>query len=99
MNNDRLLKVLLAPHVSEKTTRIAASGRAYVFRVLKTATKKEIFVAVEKIFSVKVDSVRTCNVRKKPARFGQVAGYHKAWKKAYVTLKEGSQIEMAENQA
>lgn len=99
MNDERLLKVLIAPHVSEKTSRIAMGGRSYVFRILKNATKKEVAAAIEKIFSVKVDSVRTCNVRKKQARFGQVAGFHKAWKKAYVTLKAGSQIEIGENQA
>ncbi len=96
MNEERILTILQAPHVSEKSV---AADRQYVFKVLKTANKREIQVAVENLFNVKVDKVRVLNMKGKPTRFGQVAGRHKHWKKAYVKLAEGNEIEMAGSQS
>ncbi len=90
--NERLLKVLLAPHVSEKSVSEAGS---YVFKVLPSATKAEIKKAVEEQFKVTVKSVRTAHVKGKTTRFKQVRGRRKSWKKAFITLAAGSQIDMA----
>jgi len=92
MNEEHLLQVLLAPHVSEKTT--SASGQ-YVFEVCQSATKPEVKKAVELLFKTKVNSVRIVNVKTKPKRFGSILGSSKAWKKAYVTLQAGQQIDLA----
>lgn len=96
MNEERMLTILKAPHVSEKTV---AADRQYVFKVVKDADKQEIAAAVEHIFNVKVDKVRVCNMKGKPAKFGQISGRRKGWKKAYVKLAEGSQIELAGSQS
>lgn len=96
MNQERILTILQAPHVSEKTVR---ADRQYAFKVLRNANKKEIKTAVEQLFDVKVEEVRVINVKGKPARFGQRQGRHQDWKKAYVKLAEGSMIEMAEGQS
>ena len=93
MSQERLMKVLLSPHVSEKTTRVAEQGNQIVFKVLPSATKSEIKKAVELMFEVKVDSVRTLNNKGKLKRFGQSIGRRKDWKKAYVTLAEGQDID------
>ncbi|HEX2549838.1 MAG TPA: 50S ribosomal protein L23 [Gammaproteobacteria bacterium] len=92
MNEERLMKVLLSPHVSEKAS-MAKENRQYVFQVVKDATKPEVREAVKLLFKVEVDSVRIVNVKTKPKRFGQIQGRSKAWKKAYVTLREGNSIE------
>ncbi len=91
MSTENLFKVLLAPHVSEKS---AGRDRQYVFKVVAGANKLTIKKAVEMFFSVKVKNVRTLNNKGKPARFGRTIGRHKAWKKAYVTLTEGQHIEI-----
>lgn len=93
MINERLSKILLAPIVSEKSTRIADESRQMVFKVLPNASKPEIRDAVEKMFDVKVTAVRTANVKGKVKRFGQTMGRRSDWKKAYVTLAEGSDID------
>ena len=93
MNEARMLKVLLAPHVSEKSTMAAEQGNQIVFRVATDANKLEIKKAVEKMFNVAVDSVRVTNVNGKTKRFGQRTGRRNDWKKAYVTLKEGQDID------
>lgn len=92
MNQERLLTILQAPHISEKATRYASQ---YIFKVVKNATKPEIKAAVEEIFKVNVKAVRICNVKGKRTRFGRTMGRHKDWKKAYVMLKEGQEIEIA----
>ena len=92
MNQERLLKVIVAPHISEKATNVAEKNKQFVFKVLPDATKAEIKNAVEKLFSVKVDAVRVCNVKGKTKMFKQVAGRCKDWKKAYVSLQEGQDI-------
>lgn len=93
MNEARMLKVLLAPHISEKSTMAAEQGNQIVFRVATDANKLEIKKAVEKMFDVAVDSVRVTNVKGKTKRFGQRPGRRSDWKKAYVTLKEGQDID------
>jgi large subunit ribosomal protein L23 len=95
INEERLLKVLLAPHVSEKATLAAETNNTVVLKVVKDANKEEIKAAVEKLFEVEVDSVRTMNVKGKTKRHGQSFGKRKDWKKAYVVLKEGQEIDFA----
>jgi large subunit ribosomal protein L23 len=92
MNEERLHQVLVEPRISEKATRIAESHRQFVFRVLRDATKPEIKAAVEKMFKVEVKSVRTLNVRGRVTAFRRAAGRRPGWKKAFVTLKEGHDI-------
>ena len=93
MNRERLMKVLLAPIVSEKSTRLADAHRQFVFKVLPGASKPEVRRAVELMFDVKVDDVRIANMRGKSKRFGQTLGRRADWKKAYVTLAEGHDID------
>ncbi len=95
MNQERLMKIILAPHMSEKAAFAKENGNQYVFQVIKDATKPDVKSAIELLFKVKVDSVRMINVKSKPKRFGQIQGRSKAWKKAYVTLQTGQSIEFA----
>ena len=93
MNQERLMKVLLSPVISEKSTRIADSNRQFVFKVDKSASKPEVRKAVELMFDVKVDSVQVTNMRGKIKRHGMNTGKRADWKKAYVTLAEGHDID------
>lgn len=93
MNQERLLKVILAPHVSEKSTISAELSDTLVFKVATDADKTEIKSAVEQLFEVEVTGVRTVNVKGKTKRHGVRMGKRKDWKKAYVTLKEGHDID------
>ena len=93
MNFDRAANVLLSPHVTEKATLIGESSNQFVFKVIQDASKGEIKHAVETMFSVEVDSVRTVNIKGKTKRFGWRMGKRKNWKKAYVRLKEGHDID------
>ncbi|EXJ13678.1 50S ribosomal protein L23 [Imhoffiella purpurea] len=93
MNNERLMKVLLAPIVSEKTSRMAEMAGQVGFRVVGDATKQEVAKAVEMLFEVQVDSVRILNVKGKQKRFGQRLGKRQDWRKAYVRLKAGQDID------
>jgi large subunit ribosomal protein L23 len=93
MNQERLMKVLLAPVVSEKSSRVADASRQFVFKVLPCASKPEIRQAVELMFDVKVKGVQVSNMRGKTRRFGQTMGKRVNWKKAYVTLAEGHDID------
>ena len=92
---DRLMNVVLAPVVSEKSTFVADRNRQYVFRVADHATKPEIKAAVELMFKTKVDSVTVLNVGGKERRFGRTLGRRRNWKKAYVRLAEGQEINFA----
>jgi len=92
---DRLMTVVLAPVVSEKSTFVADKNRQYVFRVADDATKPQIKAAVELMFKTKVDSVRLLNVHGKTRRFGRVIGRRRSWKKAYVRLAAGQEINFA----
>jgi large subunit ribosomal protein L23 len=98
MNEQRILKVLLSPHISEKST-LANERNQYAFKVSTDATKPEIKAAVEKLFNVTVNSVQVVNNKPKKVRFGRIEGKRKAWKKAYVRVAEGSQIDFTGAQA
>ena len=95
MNNERLMKVLLSPLVSEKSSNVADQNAQYTFRVATDATKREIARAVEKLFEVEVERVQVVNVKGKQKRFGAINGKRSDWKKAYVRLKAGSEIDFA----
>ena len=94
-NTERLMTVLLAPVVSEKGTYIADKYEQVVFRVMQNATKPEVKAAVELMFKVEVEGVQIANVKGKKKRFGTHAGRRRNWKKAYVSLKPGQEINFA----
>jgi large subunit ribosomal protein L23 len=93
VNQERLMKVLLGPVISEKTALAADRAGQYAFRVERTATKREISQAVEKLFEVKVDAVQVLNVKGKAKRFGGRLGKRPGWRKAYVRLAPGNDID------
>jgi large subunit ribosomal protein L23 len=95
MNQERILKVLMGPVISEKAAVGADAHNQHVFKVAGDASKLEIKKAVESFFNVKVDNVRTLNMKGKSKRFGQVQGRRSDWKKAYVTLADGHDIDYA----
>lgn len=92
MNQARLMQVLQKPYMSEKATIIAEKNGHFVFQVAPCATKTEIKKAIELLFEVQVESVRVCNVKSKERRFKQTIGKRNGWKKAYIALKEGQDI-------
>jgi len=94
-NPERLATVLLAPVVSEKGTFIAEKHEQVIFRVMPDATKPEVKAAVEAMFKVEVESVQMLNVGGKQKRFGRFNGRRRNWKKAYVCLKPGQEINFA----
>jgi large subunit ribosomal protein L23 len=94
LTEERLLQVLLAPVISEKSTFVADKREQVVFRVVSDATKPEIKAAVELLFKVQVESVQVANVKPKQKRFGRSVGVRKGWKKAYVALKPGQEIDL-----
>ena len=99
-NSERLMTLLLAPVVSEKGTRIADKHEQVIFKVDPRATKPEVKAAVELMFGkkdkpIEVTSVQIVNVKGKKKRFGQYMGRRTNWKKAYVCLKEGQEINFA----
>jgi large subunit ribosomal protein L23 len=93
LHDERLMTILVGPHVSEKSTIVAEKHNQICFKVRRDSTKKEISQAVEMMFEVKVDRVQVTNVRGKQKRFGQTMGKRADWKKAYVTLAEGHDID------
>lgn len=93
MNQEKLMNVLLEPRVTEKSTVAAELNNQFTFKVRKDADKQEIKAAVELMFNVEVDSVKTLNVKGKQKRFGQRLGQRSDWKKAYVKLKPGFDID------
>lgn len=93
MNQERLMKVLLAPHISEKSSVAADKNKQFVFRVTGDANKGEIKGAVELLFNVQVDAVQTSNLKGKVKRAGRREGRRSDWKKAYVSLKPGFDID------
>ena len=95
MNQERMYQVLVTPHISEKGTLLAEEQRQHVFQVAPDATKTEVKTAVEEIFKVKVDKVSIMNVKGKVKRTGGRLGQRSGIRKAYVTLAEGSDIELA----
>jgi large subunit ribosomal protein L23 len=102
-SQERLMQVLLAPVVSEKSTFVGEKNNQFVFRVTPDATKPEIKAAVELLFSPKdkkleVEGVRIVNVKGKEKRMGKFSGRRASWKKAYVCLKAGQDINFAEGE-
>ncbi len=93
MNDEKLAKVLLAPRVTEKSTAAADQHRQFVFKVVRDASKPEIRQAVEKMFEVEVESVQVLNVPGKNKMFRRAPGKRSDWKKAYVKLKPGFDID------
>ena len=89
----RLLQVLLAPVISEKATNVADKNEQVIFKVTADATKPEIKAAVELLFKVEVEGVQVANVKGKQKRFGRFSGRRSDWKKAYVCLKAGQDID------
>lgn len=92
MNLERITKIILGPVVAEKASRVAEANNQVVLKVLPDANKSEIKQAVEKMFDVKVESVTTLNVKGKVKRTGRIMGKRSDWKKAYVTLVEGADL-------
>ena len=93
MNQERLTKILLAPHVSEKATTLADRRKQFVFKVAPDATKPEIKQAVEQMFGVQVAGIQVMNCRGKVKRLGARQGRRSNFKKAYVALKAGFDID------
>lgn len=94
MIETRLLSILKAPHVTEKSAQSSHAYRQYAFKVASDATKPEVKKAVEQLFKVNVHSVRICNVKSKQKRVGRIMGQHKGWKKAYVSLPQDQEIDL-----
>ena len=94
-SQERLMKVLVAPQISEKATYVAEKNEQVIFRVATDATKPEIKAAVEMMFKVSVNSVQVANVKGKVKRTGRFVGRRNSWKKAYVCLAAGQEINFA----
>ena len=99
MNQQRLMQVLLAPQISEKATYVADKYEQIVFRVAPDATKPEVKAAVELLFKVTVESVQIAVVKGKKKKFGRFMGARKNWKKAYVSLMPGQEINFVDGGA
>ena len=95
MNVGRPYQLLYSPHISEKAAKLADEMRQHVFRVAVSATKREIVTAVEDMFDVKVEKVNLLNMKGKRKGAGRNSGRRKNWKKAYVTLQEGHDIQFS----
>jgi large subunit ribosomal protein L23 len=95
VSQERLLQVLRAPQISEKATWVADKNGQVIFRVAPDATKPEVKAAVEALFKVEVEAVQVLNVKSKEKRRGRITGHRKGWKKAFVSLKRGQEINFA----
>ncbi len=95
LRQEDLMQVILSPIVSEKSTRLAEKYRQVMLQVAVTADKATIKAAVEMLFKVKVERVRVINMKGKKRKFGRREGCTKDWKKAYVALQEGYDIDFA----
>jgi large subunit ribosomal protein L23 len=94
MNEERLSKIILAPVLSEKSTLVGEKYNQVVFKVLPDANKREVKQAVEFLFNVKVSEVRTARIKGKRKRFGRYGGCRSDWKKAYIALQPGHEIDL-----
>jgi large subunit ribosomal protein L23 len=92
-NKEKLMKVLLSPRITEKSTLLGDKYNQFVFKVVKNASKPEIKQAVELMFTVEVESVQVCVVKGKKKNFKNKSGSRSDWKKAYVKLKPGFDID------
>ena len=99
MNQDKLYQILRTPHISEKATRLADKASQFVFKVANTATKHDIKEAIQLAFGVDVENVQTANVKGKIKRAGATPGKRKSWKKAYVRIKAGQDIDFLGTQS
>lgn len=99
MNQERIFEILRAPHVSEKASVQGDAANQVVFEVARSANKREIASAVAALFEVKVEGVTTLNVKPKQKRFRGQAGVRGGWKKAYVTLAQGEEIDFLDGAA
>ena len=95
MNQERIFQILKAPHISEKSAVLGDNANQAVFQVATDAQKAEIKAAVEQLFDVKVANVRTANMKGKTKRQGLRRGKRSDWKKAYVSLEQGHEIDLA----
>jgi large subunit ribosomal protein L23 len=93
MNKERLMTVLIQPHVSEKAATVTEKANQYVFRVRDDASKAEVKSAVELMFEVKVEGVNLLNRPGKTRRFKNMPGKRNGFKKAYVRLADGQSID------
>ncbi|HPQ95877.1 MAG: 50S ribosomal protein L23 [Thiothrix sp.] len=93
MNQEQLFNVLLAPRMTEKSVGLSGVANQYVFKVARKASKQDVKQAVEALFEVQVDQVRTVNVKGKQKNFGRRPGKRSDWKKAYVRLAEGQTLD------
>ncbi len=92
-SKEGLMKVLLSPRITEKSTLLGDKHNQFVFKVVKNASKPEIKQAVELMFTVEVESVQVCTVKGKQKKFKNTGGSRSDWKKAYVKLKPGFDID------
>jgi large subunit ribosomal protein L23 len=97
-SQERLMKILVAPQISEKATYVAEKNEQVVFRVAMDATKPEIKAAIEMMFKVNVSGVQVACVKGKVKRVGRIIGRRNDWKKAYVSLAAGQEINFAANE-
>jgi len=93
IRHDQIRSVIISPHISEKTTGLSEKNQQITFKVRLDSNKTQIKKAVEKLFDVKVSSVKTLSVKGKKKRTGTRIGKTKSWKKAYITLAEGQDID------
>lgn len=98
MNLETLSKIIVSPRMTEKATNVADQHNQVVFKVASSATKLQVKHAVEKFFNVVVEKVNTLHVKPKRRRFAQREGVRSGWKKAYVSLKEGYEINFIDTQ-
>lgn len=94
MNQERIFKIILRPHISEKAMIATEKLNEYVFKVAPDATKPEIKASIEFLFNTKVKLVRVVNVKAKKRMFRGIEGKKKGWKKAYVTLQPDQKLDI-----
>ncbi|MER2511272.1 MAG: 50S ribosomal protein L23 [Nitrosomonas ureae] len=95
INQGHLLKIILAPHISEKSTYLGEKNNQTIFRVARDATKLEIKRAIELLWKeqkIEVEKVQTINVKGKQKRFGRFVGRRSDWKKAIISIKNGQEL-------
>ena len=95
MNEQKVFQIIRAPHISEKAAIVGDASNQHVFKVSTDAKKAEIKVAIEQLFNVKVSKVRIATVKGKSKRQGVRLGKRSDWKKAYVSLEQGHEIDLA----
>ena len=98
VRQQRLMQVLVGPAISEKSTMVGDKHNQVVFRVERSASKDEVKAAVELLFKVEVEGVQVLNVKGKEKRTGRFIGRRNSWKKAYVRIKAGQEINFAEGE-